>query len=144
MAKTPITKAHSRHLKKGPLGKASIWRRYAFAWVTGAFFIISIAGHWIFGWFAFVGEQTEQGHAPEIGQYLLEMSRDTMENWQSEFLQLIWQVAGLTLLLYVGSPQSPEGDHRLEEKLDAILRLIDAKQAEQIISEIDTRYDRED
>lgn len=41
------------------------------------------------------------------------MSRDTLENWQSEFLQLVWQVAGLTYLLYVGSPQSKEEDDRL-------------------------------
>jgi hypothetical protein len=141
---TEITRPHSRHLKHGVLGKASIWRRYGFAWVTAAFFIISLVGHWLFGWFAYVGEQVADGHAPEFGQYILEMGRDTLENWQSEFLQLIWQVAGLTLLLYVGSPQSPEGDHRLEEKLDAILRLVDAKQADAIIREIDTRYDRED
>ena len=41
--------------------------------------------------------------------------RDIMENWQSEFLQLIWQVAaaGLSILWYVGSPQSKEGDERM-------------------------------
>jgi hypothetical protein len=27
--------------------------------------------------------------------------RDTFENWQSEFLQLIWQVAGLSYLWYI-------------------------------------------
>ena len=32
--------------------------------------------------------------------------RDTLENWQSEFLQLIWQVVALTYLWYIGSPQS--------------------------------------
>jgi Domain of unknown function (DUF6766) len=42
----------------------------------------------------------------QISDYVFRMSRDTLENWQSEFLQLIWQVAGLALLLYVGSPKS--------------------------------------
>lgn len=28
------------------------------------------------------------------------MMRDTFENWQSEFLQLLWQVAGLAILLH--------------------------------------------
>ena len=42
------------------------------------------------------------------------MTRDTLENWQSEFLQLMWQVGGLAFLLYVGSPQSKEGDERVE------------------------------
>ena len=44
----------------------------------------------------------------EVSGYVIEMLRDTFENWQSEFLQLLWQVVGLTILLYVGSPQSKE------------------------------------
>nr|WP_206022424.1 DUF6766 family protein [Pseudoflavitalea sp. G-6-1-2] len=44
-----------------------------------------------------------------VNDYLILMMRDTMENWQSEFLQLIWQVAGLAFLLFLGSPQSKEG-----------------------------------
>jgi len=39
----------------------SIWSRYGFAWVTGGFFLISLLGHWLFGWFAYVNEQ--QAHA---------------------------------------------------------------------------------
>ena len=45
-------------------------------------------------------------------KYLDENLRDTFENWQSEFLQLIWQVAGLTYLWYIGSPQSKEEEER--------------------------------
>jgi len=37
-------------------------------------------------------------------------------------MQLIWQVAGLAFLMYVGSPQSKEGDDRKEEKLDFIIK----------------------
>ncbi len=48
-----------------------------------------------------------------------------MENGQSEFLQLIWQVAGLSILWYVGSPKSKEGDERKEEKMDMIIKMLD-------------------
>ncbi len=118
----------------------SIWTRYGFAWVTGGFFVITLIGHWVFGWFAYVQEQ--QAHAQPVngGEYLILMMRDTLENWQSEFLQLIWQVAGLALLLYVGSPQSKEGDDRMEAKLDAILHRLDADKAAEVIDEIDRRY----
>jgi hypothetical protein len=68
------------------------------------------------------------------------MGRDTLENWQSEFLQLLWQVGGLAILLYVGSPQSKEEDDRMEEKLDVILRKLDPAEAERIISELDRKY----
>jgi hypothetical protein len=70
------------------------------------------------------------------------MSRDTLENWQSEFLQLLWQVGGLALLLYVGSPQSKEGDDRKEAKLDEILKLLDPQDGEKLIAHIDREFMR--
>jgi hypothetical protein len=118
----------------------SIWKNYGFAWVTAGFFLISLAGHAIFSWFAYIAEQQAHNQPIEIGQYLVELGRDTLENWQSEFLQLIWQVAGLALLLHVGSPQSKEGDDRMEAKLDAILRGIEPGRADRIIEEIDRAY----
>ena len=119
----------------------SIWNRYGFVWVTGAFFIITIVGHWIFGWFAYVNEQQSHSQPVEVGSYTVEMMRDMLENWQSEFLQLIWQVAGLAMLLHVGSPQSKEGDDRMEAKLDAILLAVQPRKADKVISEIDEAYE---
>jgi hypothetical protein len=63
-----------------------------------------------------------------------------MENWQSEFLQLMWQVAGLSFLLYVGSPQSKENEERLEKKLDAILQKIEPEKAQEIIEQLKKGY----
>jgi 5-methylthioribose kinase len=88
-------------------------KRYSFAWVTGAFFLVTLVAHWVFGWYAFVGEQAQHGQSPEVREYVIEMMRDTMENWQSEFLQLVWQVMGLALLYYAGSPQSRGDDERI-------------------------------
>jgi hypothetical protein len=119
----------------------SIWTRYSYGWVTLGFFLISLIGHWLFGWFAFVEEQATHGERPEFGPYFIEMMRDTLENWQSEFLQLIWQVAGLAILLHVGSPQSKEGSDRVEAKVDEILkRVAPKKEGERIISELDEAY----
>lgn len=118
----------------------SILRGYGFAWVTLGFFFVTLVGHWVFGWFAFVDEQLAHGQPAEVSPYLNEMMRDTLENWQSEFLQLVWQVAGLAMLLYVGSPQSKEGDDRMEAKLDEILRRIEPGEAERLIADLDERY----
>lgn len=109
-------------------------------WVTGLFFIISLIGHWLFAWYAFVSEQATHDEQPEFKEYLVEISRDTLENWQSEFLQLIWQVAGLAFLLYVGSPQSKEGDERKEEKLDLILRAVNKQEADRLIASLDVKF----
>jgi hypothetical protein len=119
---------------------ASIWKRYAYGWVTLGFFLITLAGHWIFGWFAYVDQQVQHGAPIVVSNYTVEMLRDTLENWQSEFLQLLWQIGGLAFLLYVGSPQSKEGDDRMEAKLDAILSAVDPKNADCLIDEIDHEY----
>lgn len=115
-------------------------KRYAYAWITGLFFLVSIVGHWIFGWFAYVDEAQQHGSAPEVASYLIEMGRDTLENWQSEFLQLLWQVVGLAYFLYVGSPASKENDDRLEAKVDELLRIAGSDRADALIEEIDRRY----
>ena len=107
-----------------------------------AFFLFSLALHWTFGWFAYVDEAREHAQAPETMAYLMEMGRDTFENWQSEFLQLLWQVAGLAYLLYVGSPSSKENDDRTEAKLDALLQLVGRERGEELIRQIDERHDR--
>ena len=81
-----------------------MFRKYAYGWITLAFFLGSLLLHWYFGWTSFVEEQASHGQTPETGAYLNEMLRDTFENWQSEFLQLLWQVVGLAYFLYLGSP----------------------------------------
>lgn len=115
---------------------------YAFAWVTLGLFLFSLVGHWTFGWFAYVNEQIAHKQPIEVSGYAIEMARDTLENWQSEFLQLLWQVAGLALFLYIGSPQSKEGDDRKEAKLDEILKLLDPKDGEKLIAKLDRDYIR--
>jgi hypothetical protein len=121
--------------------RRSVWKRYGFAWVTAALFVITLSGHWLFGWFAYVNEQRALQQPVDLGGYTVEMMRDTLENWQSEFLQLLWQVAGLAILLHVGSPQSKEGDDRMEAKLDAILLAVEPEKGDGLIKDIDDEYE---
>jgi hypothetical protein len=120
-----------------------VFRKYSYVWITAAFFIFSLCGHWIFGWFAYVQEQQSDNTLIEFSEYATQMLRDTFENWQSKFLQLIWQVAGLALLIYVGSPQSKEGDERKEAKLDLILKSVNPEKVDELINNLDTKYLRQ-
>ena len=114
--------------------------RYGYLWITLAFFLIFIIGQWLFGWFAYVNKQQDIGAPIKASDYTYRMFRDTLENWQSEFLQLMWQVARLAILLYLGSPQSPEGDERKEAKLDASLRRLDPDNGEEVIRQLDVKF----
>jgi len=134
MSDGPEKMAH----KLGVLGK------YSYAWLTLAFFLISFALHWYFGWEAFVEEAREHGQPPEAASYLTQMSRDTFENWQSEFLQLLWQIVGLAYFLYIGSPSSKENDDRLEAKVDELLKLQAGKdEGQKLIDKLDDFYLRD-
>ena len=117
-------------------------KRYAYGWITAFFFLVSFGLHWLFGWYSFVDEAAQHGQAPELSSYLHEMGRDTFENWQSEFLQLLWQVLGLAYFLYVGSPASKENDDRLEAKIDALLRIAGGEEGARLIEGLDQTYMR--
>lgn len=121
-------------------GNGSSFIRYGYGWVTFGFFLVSIIGHWLFGWFAYVGEQAAHQQPLQVSEYAIQMARDTFENWQSEFLQLLWQVGGLAALLWVGSPASRENDDRVEAKIDALLKAVAPDKAEALIAEIDDAY----
>ena len=118
-----------------------IVKGYAYAWITLGFFLVSLILPWTLGWYAFVDEAPEHGQSAEFGQYLVQMSRDTFENWQSEFLQLLWQVVGLAYFLYLGSPSSHENDDRLEAKVDALLH-FQGKEGKEIIVHLDKHFMR--
>jgi hypothetical protein len=105
---------------------------------------MSISLHWIFAWYSYVQEQKEHEQPIQLNDYFNETFRDTMENWQSEFLQLMWQVAGLSILWYIGSSQSKEGNDRLEEKIDLLIQRLDSENGRQLIQELDKKYPRKE
>lgn len=117
--------------------------RYGYGWLTLGLFTFSLVGHWVFAWLAYTNEQIAHNQPVEVSGYVIETLRDTLENWQSEFLQLLWQVGGLALFLHLGSPQSKEGNDRLEEKIDAILRRVDPERGGQTIEQLDRRFERQ-
>jgi hypothetical protein len=119
--------------------RAVRWK-WGYLWVTAALFLIAFVGHWVFAWFDYVKEQQAHAQPVEVSEYLVKTAEATLENWQSEFLQLLWQVAGLMFLFAVGSPQSKEGEERKEEKLDWIMRNLDAAKGQQRIHELEEKY----
>lgn len=118
-------------------------KKKGYLWATLGLFLLSLTLHWVFGYESFKQEQIEHGQEVIFSDYFSDMMRDTMENWQSEFLQLIWQVAGLSFLWFVGSPDSKEGDERKEEKLDLILKKLDPENYNRIIKQLEDKYPKE-
>lgn len=108
-------------LHNNDVGKPRFTKAYGFAIVTGVLFLISWTGQFIAQLVVERGDAEQHGQVFAWGDFFPQFLASTFENWQSEFLQLVWQAAGLALLFYWGSSQSKESDERIEAKLDRLL-----------------------
>jgi hypothetical protein len=43
--------------------------KYGYLWITLAFFLISLAGHWLFGRFSYVNEQQDLNAPVAVNDY---------------------------------------------------------------------------
>jgi hypothetical protein len=107
-----------------PWSKPGRLRAYGFAWVTGILFLGSWLGQFAAQAAEVSNEAQQHGQAFQWSEFWPQFLASTFENWQSEFLQLIWQAAGLAFLYFWGSSQSRESDDRVEAKLDEVLERL--------------------
>jgi len=99
----------------------SIWREFGLGLVLMILFFVTWLAHGIAQWQTFTDEQLAHGESPEVGDFVSEFGQSTLENWQSEFLQLFSFVTLAALFIHKGSAESKDGD----EKLEASLRRIE-------------------
>ena len=115
------TRAHGGELHDNDLGKPRFAKAYGFGLVTVALFLVSWTGQLVFQLVAVRNEAQQHGEPFSLADFWPQFLSSTFENWQSEFLQLVWQAVGLALLFLWGSSQSKESDERIEAKLDLLL-----------------------
>lgn len=94
---------------------------YSFTLVTALLFLASWAAQLFFQLAEARADAVEHRQAFEWADFWARYFAATAENWQSEFLQLCWQAAGLAIFYHWGSSQSRESEDRIEAKLDALL-----------------------
>lgn len=121
MAQTTGKRAHGGSLHNNDLARPRFTKAYSFGLVTGLFFILSWTGQFIFQMITERNDAAQHDQSFEWEDFFPQFLSSTFENWQSEFLQLIWQAAGLALFFFWGSSQSKESDERMEAKLDRLL-----------------------
>jgi hypothetical protein len=101
----------------------SVWREFGLGLALMILFFVTWIGQLIAEWQTFTDEQRSHGEEPEVGDFASEFAQSTLENWQSEFLQLFSFVTLAALLIHKGSSESKDG----EERLEASLRRIEEK-----------------
>jgi hypothetical protein len=88
-------------------------------------FFAAWVGQAIVQWQAFTDEQRAHGEPTEIGDFTSHFLQATLENWQSEFLQLFSFTIMAAVLIHKGSAESRDSDDailaalkRIEDKLE--------------------------
>jgi hypothetical protein len=105
-----------------------LWRDYNLSLVLLAAFLVSwVLQAWT-GWRKFSAEQLQHQQVPPVfgnDGYVWEFLAATLENCQSEFLQLLAMVVLTSFLIHRGSAESKDSNDRMEAKLDAMQEQLD-------------------
>jgi hypothetical protein len=104
----------------------SVWRQFGLSLLLMILFFASWIGQAITQWQVFTDEQRAHGQEVAIGDFMAEFGTSTLENWQSEFLQLFSFVTLAALFIHRGSAESKDGTDRIEEMVKEIKAKLDA------------------
>ena len=100
-----------------------IWREFGLSIALMLLFFLTWFGHGVSEWQTYTDQQAEHGQSASVGDFVSEFGASTLENWQSEFLQLFAFVTLAALYIHKGSAESKDG----EEKIEASLRRLEEK-----------------
>jgi hypothetical protein len=97
-----------------------LWKNFGLSLGFCILFFVSWAAHGVAEWQTFTDEQREHGQKPEVGDFVAQFSRATLENWQSEFLQLFSFTVMASVLIHKGSAESRDSDDGIQAALKRI------------------------
>jgi hypothetical protein len=115
--------ALARSIQNEKRARLRLWKNFGLSLGFCSLFFLSWVGQAAAEWQTFTDQQLQHGQAPELGDFLAEFSQSTLENWQSEFLQLFSFTVMAAVLIHKGSAESRDGGDRVE----AALRRIENK-----------------
>src|SRR5829696_4923556 len=107
-----------------------LWRTYSLSITLGLLFFLSWFAQLITQWFNWANEQQEHNQPLEVGDFLWQFWTSTLENWQSEFLQLFTFVVLTSFLIHRNSPESRDSDDEMQQSLNRIEKRLKALEGE--------------
>jgi hypothetical protein len=113
-----------RSVRQEPHGR--LWKNFGLSLAFCALFLVSWVAQAVAEWGAYAQDQREHGGTTNVADYLVQFGQSTLENWQSEFLQLFSFVVLSAVLIHKGSAESKDGDDEMRASLRRIERRLDA------------------
>jgi branched-subunit amino acid ABC-type transport system permease component len=118
-----LARSIARELRRSNLRK--IWKNFGLSLAFCGLFLVSWTAQAIAEWGSFRTDQIAHGEPVAFGDFVIEFGQSTLENWQSEFLQLFSFVVLSALLIHRGSGESKDSADRMEQKIDEIAKRLD-------------------
>ena len=109
-------------------GLKKTWKNFSLSLAFCFLFLGSWAAHGIVEYQSYEAEQKAHGEQVTTVGFINDFSKATLENWQSEFLQLFSFVVLAALFIHHGSAESKDSDDRIEAILHRIEQKLDGKQ----------------
>jgi hypothetical protein len=107
---------------------ARLWQDYGLSIALFTLFALAFVGHTITGWMQYASEQASHGETPTVfgdSGYFWYWSEWTLQNWQSEFLELGVIVVLSSVLIHKGSAESKDSDEEIKGLLQSIESKLD-------------------
>jgi hypothetical protein len=114
-----------RSIQEEKKTRMRLWKNFGLSLGFCALFFISWLGQGIAQWQHYTDEQRDHKEAVEVGDFVADFSQATLENWQSEFLQLFSFTIMAAVLIHKGSAESKDSDDRMEAALQRIEKKLE-------------------
>lgn len=108
-----------------------LWKNFGLSLAFCALFFLTWVGHGLAQWQRYTDNQREHKEPVEVGDFMADFTQATLENWQSEFLQLFSFTIMAAVLIHKGSAESKDSDDRIEAALKRIEEKLDTEPTSQ-------------
>jgi purine-cytosine permease-like protein len=103
-----------------------VWANFGLSVVLCILFFATWGAHAVAQWQDYADDQHQHGEQADAGGFLVAFGESTLENWQSEFLQLFSFVVLAAMYVHRDSAESRDSEDRMEALLERIADKLDA------------------
>jgi branched-subunit amino acid ABC-type transport system permease component len=107
-------------------GLRKVWANFGLSLLLAGLFFTTWLAHGIVQWEDYAQEQQALGEPVEVSGFVVQFGESTLENWQSEFLQLFSFVVLAAAYIHRGSAESKDSEDRIEQMVKEIKAKLDA------------------
>lgn len=106
---------------------SKLWKDYNLSIVLFTLFVLSWGAQFFVEMKEVAQQAADHGQPFQWSEFWTKFWSSTLQNWQSEFLQLFSFVVLTSFLIHKNSHESKDSDERIEKKVDQILSLLSKK-----------------